>query len=51
MLVEAANRCGADTSLSEDMGDGVRYGATLQVNPFVYKSQFCTLWLIHPYKT
>lgn len=35
MLVEAANRCGADTSLSEDMGDGMRYGAKLLVNPFV----------------
>jgi len=35
MVVEAANRCGADTLLSEDMRDGMRYGATTVVNPFV----------------
>jgi predicted nucleic acid-binding protein len=35
MLVEAANRCGADTLLSEDMVGGMRYGATTVVNPFV----------------
>jgi predicted nucleic acid-binding protein len=34
MVVEAANRCGADTLLSEDMSDGTRYGATTVVNPF-----------------
>lgn len=35
MVVEAANRCGADTLLSEDMSDGTRYGATTVVNPFL----------------
>ena len=35
MVVEAANRCGADTLLTEDMGHGVRYGATVVVNPFL----------------
>ena len=34
MVVEAANRCGADTLLSEDMSHGVRYGETTVVNPF-----------------
>jgi predicted nucleic acid-binding protein len=35
MVVEAANRCGADTLLSEDMSHGARYGATTVVNPFI----------------
>lgn len=35
MVVEAANRCGADTLLSEDMSHGTCYGATTVVNPFV----------------
>ena len=34
-VVEAANRCGADTLLSEDMGHGARYGETTVINPFV----------------
>lgn len=35
MVVEAANRSGAETLLSEDMSDGMRYGVTTVVNPFV----------------
>lgn len=35
MVVEAANRAGADTLLSEDMSHGTRYGVTTVVNPFV----------------
>jgi predicted nucleic acid-binding protein len=35
MVVEAANRCGADTLLSEDLSDGMRYGQVTMVNPFV----------------
>ena len=34
MVVEAANRCGSDTLLSEDMSHGMRYGGTTVVNPF-----------------
>ena len=35
MVVEAANRCGADTLLTENMSHGVHYGATVVVNPFL----------------
>lgn len=35
MVIEAANRCAADTLLSEDMSHGVRYGAAMVVNPFL----------------
>lgn len=35
MAIEAANRCGADMLISEDMSHGERYGATLVVNPFL----------------
>lgn len=35
MVVEAANRSGADTLLSEDMSHGMRYGTTTVVNPFI----------------
>lgn len=39
MVVEAANRCGADTLPSEDMSHGVAYGfgnrAVVVVNPFL----------------
>ena len=34
MVVEAANHCGAETLLSEDMSDGMRYGNATVVNPF-----------------
>lgn len=34
MVVEAANRCEAETLLSEDMSHGMRYGNTTVVNPF-----------------
>ena len=34
MVVEAANRCGAETLLSEDMSHGMRYGNTTVINPF-----------------
>lgn len=34
MVVEAANRCDAETLLSEDMSHGIRYGTTTVVNPF-----------------
>lgn len=34
MMVEAANRCGADTLFTEDMSHGMRYGETTVVNPF-----------------
>lgn len=35
MVVEAANRCGAATLLSEDMSHGVAYEATVVANPFL----------------
>ena len=35
MVVEAANRSGADTLLSEDMSHAMRYGTTTVVNPFI----------------
>lgn len=34
MVVEAANRCGAEMLLSEDLSHGMRYGGTTVVNPF-----------------
>ncbi len=34
-VVEAANRAGADTLPSEDMGYGICHGATTVMNPFV----------------
>jgi predicted nucleic acid-binding protein len=35
MVAEAANCCSADTLLPEEMSNGVRYGATVVVNPFL----------------
>ena len=35
MVIEAANRCGADALLGEDMSHGVSYGPTVVVNPFL----------------
>ena len=35
MVIETANRCGADVLISEDMSHGERYGATLVVNLFL----------------
>ena len=37
MVVKAADRCGADTLLSEDIGHGTLYGSTTVVNPFASK--------------
>ena len=34
MVVEASNRSGAETLLSEDMSHGMRYGNTTVINPF-----------------
>ena len=34
MVVEAANRAGAATLFSEDMGHGARYGTVTVINPF-----------------